>query len=475
MRRHCTFPRTWHVSVSVVLLLAIVLPSAGRVEPATAASHLQPLLAQLATRQPMTPARVIVQTTGTDLDAEHLVARLGGHVAGDLALINAFTASIPAGMLPDLAAAPHVRWISLDGPMIASSTSAPCAPCVNTANLQNAYIQTIGADRVWNEAPYLQGQGVGVAVVDSGINSGLDDLQGANGRSRVVAQAKFNSSTHAMADQFGHGTHVAGIIGGNGADSRGAYIGVAPGVNLINVKVSDDGGAAAVSDVVSGLQWVLNNAAAYNIRVVNLSLNSSVADSYNLDPLDAACEILWNHGIVVVVSAGNSASGSNGGAIYAPANDPFVITVGALDERGLPAPYSSFGVTPDGVAKPDLMAPGTNIISTLASMGTALVKAHPDHVVGQGYFRMSGTSMAAPVVAGAAALLVQSNPALTPDQVKYRLGATAQPLGAGSGAGTVNVYAAVHSGTTASANTGLAPANSSDPGASRSPGMPGTP
>jgi serine protease AprX len=273
---------------------------------------------------------------------------------------------------------------------------------------------------------------------------------------------------------------VAGIIGGNGYNSSGNYMGVAPQVNLINVKVSDDTGNAAISDVVNGLQWVFNNAATYNIRVVNLSLNSTVADSYQVDPLDAAVETLWNAGIVVVVSAGNNGT-TNSGVLYAPADDPFAITVGAVDDLGTVstsddtlASFSAYGTeavsTTTGlsttISKPDLVAPGVNITSVLASSTCNLAVNHPLNVVNSSYFTMSGTSMAAPVVAGAAALLLQANPSLTPGQVKYILTATATPLASSTGTGTgeVNAAAAVtstlNSTATVAANGGLAPAAS---------------
>ena len=147
----------------------------------------------------------------------------------------------------------------------------------------------------------------------------------------LTTTVKFNNGyNQSIFDGFGHGQHVAGIIGGNGRHLGGAYIGVAPKVNLINVKVSDDNGAANASNVVAGLQWVNDNRAVYNIKVVNLSLNSSVAESYHTNPLNAAVEVLWFNKITVVVSVGNI--GKN--ALFPPANDPFVITVGATDDRG---------------------------------------------------------------------------------------------------------------------------------------------
>jgi len=236
---------------------------------------------------------------------------------------------------------------------------------------------------------------------------------------------------------------------------------------VLNVRVSDDQGVSLESDVVNGLQWVYDNKARYNIRVVNLSLNSTTVQSYNTSPLDAACEVLWFHGITVVVSAGNSGSLN----IFAPANDPFVITVGATNDKGTVsladdsvATYSAYGLTESGFSKPDLVAPGTNLVSLLPNNSRLTIsQQHPANRVNGNYFRMSGTSMAAPLVSGAAALLLQSNPNLTPDQVKNRLKQTANhnllqwpaynPLTAG--AGYLDVYAAVHSNLGLSANTNL--------------------
>jgi serine protease AprX len=210
---------------------------------------------------------------------------------------------------------------------------------------------------------------------------------------------------------------------------------------------------------------VLENKATYNIRVVNLSLNSAVAESFNTSPLDAAVEILWFNGVVVVVSAGNKGSS----AIYPPANDPFVITVGAVNDKGTAtltddavASFSAFGNAENGVVKPDLVAPGTNIIARLVNSNMGLAAAHPANKFGSQYFKMSGTSMAAPMVSGAAALLLQDEPGLTPDQVKYRLMATANKSWGGynakkAGAGYLDVYAAIKGTTSGSANTGQLP------------------
>jgi hypothetical protein len=331
-----------------------------------------------------------------------------------------------------------------------TSASGSCVP--------SAYTGAVRADQV---SSTLQGQGVTVAVVDSGITS-QSDLQG-----RIVANNNQTAAPDAN-DIYGHGTHVAGIIGGNGTVSGGARKGIAPQVNLINVKVSGDNGMSYASDLVDGLQWINDNRTAYNIKVVNISMNSAITETYQTSPIDAAVEILWFNGIVVVVAAGNN---GGPGAIYPPANDPFVITVGAADDLGTTsladdgvASFSAYGTTENGFAKPDLVAPGRNLISLNASTNSAIYNNHAPYRVDNAYFRMSGTSMSAPVVSGAVALLLQDEPNLNPDQVKYRLTATANKTWPGynatkAGAGYLDIYAAVNGTTTQTANTGIAASN----------------
>jgi serine protease AprX len=456
--------RTKLYKSSVFLLgLLLVMTLLG---PAVPQSHsmvlrVQPILAQIAASNPDQIVNVIVQKAAGAAQVEKQVLQLGGTALQDLQIINALSARISAGAALEIARSSDVRWVSLDAPVVSSA----CGKCVDTSKLANAYVRAIRADQIWNNSPYLQGTAIGVAVVDSGLNPN-GDLYTQAGVNRQVADVRFNSdSNQNTSDGYGHGTHVASIVGGDGSESGGKYIGVAPLVNIINVKVSNDNGSAMMKDVVAGLQWILENKDTYNIRVVNLSLNSSIAESYNTSPLDAAVEILWFNKIVVVASAGNRGNG----AIYPPANDPFIITVGATDDKGtnglsddLLASFSAYGPTTDGIQKPDLVAPGTNIIARLVNQNMGLAAAHPSNKVGTQYFRMSGTSMAAPMVSGAVALLLQDEPGLTPDQVKFRLMATANKSWSGynasqSGAGYLDVYAAVRGTTTKSANTGIKP------------------
>ncbi len=355
------------------------------------------------------------------------------------------------------------EYVYIDNAQI--TFQSDCPDCFYTDNLESTFAESLGADVLWNESNYLQGQGVTVAVVDSGI-SPHQDFMGANGESRLLAQVDFITPGAALDDYYGHGTHVAGSIGGNGARSGGKYPGVAPQVNLVDVKVMDDLGIGTTSSVVEGLQWIYDNKDLYNIRVVNLSLNSTVTETYHTSALDAALEVLWFNGIVVVVSAGNNGTYASG-VVFPPANDPFVITVGAVDDMGsrdttddVLASFSAFGTTDDGFSKPDIVVPGRNIISPLASDDCNLIIDHPTHAVpgddGTFYFRMSGTSMASGVAAGAVALLLQDEPNLTPDQVKYRLIETARPFSGGNGAGYMDLYQAIHTDTTGNANTDLA-------------------
>lgn len=457
-----------------VLIPLLVLNLLGPTN-AVAGARMHPMLAELAFNAPDQRVAVIIQMADASDEVERLAEKLGGEITADLHLINGFAAEMPAGAVAELARFRSVRWISPDAPMETTSKRDE----IDTSNLQNAYIRAIRADQVWNEArTYIQGQGVTVAVVDSGLyvydKTLLSDFKTPTKPNqdywdqtyRVVGYylaCNADPRPTECAGLYGHGQHILGIVGGDGSASNGSYIGVAPKVNLADVAVSDNYGAATASTVVQGLQWVYDHKEGLDIRVVNLSLNSSVLESYHTSPLAAAVEILWFNGVVVVVSAGNNGTAD----LYPPANDPFVITVGATDDRGTDtiqddviAPFSAYGNTQDGYPKPDLVAPGTNIISTMSDYAILARDLHPDNVVNSTYFRMSGTSTSAPMVAGAAALLLQDEPDLTPDQVKYRLMATANKDWPGydrvkAGAGYLDVFAAVHGSTTESANTGL--------------------
>jgi serine protease AprX len=283
--------------------------------------------------------------------------------------------------------------------------------------------------------------GPAIAVVDSGV----DVSRAADFGARVVQQANFvsgNTSNSRGTDGFGHGTFVAGIAAGQ-ADG---YSGAAPGANIVSLDVLDNSGAGVESDVISACDWIYKNKDRYNIRVANLSLLAGSNASFRYDPLDQAVEKLWLSGVVVVTAAGNFASsGQPSGMPYAPANDPFVITVGAADINGtvattddFNAPWSAYGYTLDGFAKPELGAPGRYMNGAVPTAATMYTQ-HPDRVVAPGYMLMSGTSFAAPVVSGIAADLLALHPTWTPDQVKGALMLSAAQTGPATGAYALGV------------------------------------
>jgi serine protease AprX len=379
--------------------------------------------------------KVIVQYKQVPTRAHYATMRgRGGRLQTKLHMINGAAFTIPVSALAALEADPQVASVTIDHPMNVMD------------DLTN---DATGVDAAWNAG--FNGSGIGVAVIDSGINDSHPDLRNPDGTSRVIYHQDFTgtpttNSSGGQYDLYGHGTHVAGIIGGNGSLSGGEYAGVAPGVSLIDLRALDANGAGTDSTVIAAIQQAIALQNTYNIRIINLSLGRGIPVSYTQDPLCQAVEAAWKSGIIVVVAAGNygrlSLNGSNGyGTITAPGNDPYVLTVGATKSNGSPyaaaatfASYSSKGPTTyDHVVKPDMLAPGNAIVS-LAAPGATLETTYPRDVISgtdgnNDYFRLSGTSMATPAVAGAAALLLQEQSTLTPDQVKARLMKTAYKLG----------------------------------------------
>jgi serine protease AprX len=402
-----------------------------------------------------------------------LVAAARGRVTRELHVINGLAARMSSAQAVKLGHTAGVHAISLNGAIKTQSIGPGSYQSVNTSNLQTTFPKSTHASALWNKpGGGLTGKGVGVAVIDTGIAGNLVDFRTPQtddaSASRVIGSAVTNPDATTATDLYGHGTHVAGIIAGNAnARSpydplRGDYIGVAPDANLVSIKVSDDDGQSSVLDVIYGLQFAVDHKADYNIRVINLSLDSATAQSYTTDPLDAAAESAWFDGIVVVAAAGNR--GDDPDAVsYAPANDPYVITVGATDDNNTDGPaddtiadWSSRGTTQDGVQKPDLYAPGAHIVSNLAP-GSVFTTLCPACVSGGGqYIRAGGTSMAAPMVAGAVADVLQNHTSWRPDQVKaaLRLGANTLP---GAGVKTLEVNHTNDAYPSTPANRGLTP------------------
>ena len=415
------------------------------------------------------------QTAGR---AQQLIRLAGGKPGIALGLIGGASGEMKANHIANLSRNPYVAYIShnrsfeaMDVHAQLGQVSAPTGQAV-----ASTYTEAVGAPQVWNLG--YTGKGVGVAILDSGV-AASNDLQLPT--NRLVASVDFVDSAQApFTDPGGHGTHVAGIVAGNGYDSAGeltgAYKGVAPGANIISVRVIGSDGSAKLDAIIKGIEWSVINRQTYNIRVINLSLGGIAGGPYISDPLSTAVEIAWHAGIVVVAAAGNNGPGA--GTISTPGRDPYVITVGAVDDMGtasltddLMGSFSGRGPTYDGFEKPDLVAPGRRIVS-LRSPGSTLDQQLPDRVTPlvsspSTYFRLTGTSMSTPVVSGIIALMLERNPALTPDQVKFILTRTAQGVPSVTtdarntvGYGSANAYAAVTSNHIDKANRGRRPSNS---------------
>jgi serine protease AprX len=382
-----------------------------------AGTYVQPGLLDRAKGNGDQKLHVIVQSVAGVGDATSKVTGLGS-IRQQLNLIGAVAIDVTAGKLATLAKQPGLV-ITPDSPVHSSGSTA-----AYTSNQMWPY--ETGVATLWGTTLAPAPSAPTIAVVDSGLDAGRTDFSG-----RAYPQVNLDSrNAAATGDQRGHGTFVAGIAAGGAT----GYAGAAPNAKILPIRVIDAKGVALTSDVISACQWILANKAAYNIRVANFSLHAGTATHFYFDPLDRAVEKLWFSGITVVAAAGNYglASGPSG-VVYSPGNDPFVITVGAVDlgnSVGLgndTAPsWSAYGYTEDGFSKPELGAPGRYMIGPVPA-GSTLPAEKPGNVVGPGYMQLSGTSFAAPAVAGAAAQLLARHPGWTPDQVKGALMLTAKP------------------------------------------------
>ncbi|MGB0053009.1 MAG: S8 family peptidase [Terracidiphilus sp.] len=388
-----------------------------------------------------------------------LLGLLGGVVTLLLGTINAVVAIVPYQNLNAIAADPNVKYISLDRAVGARQQEE-----ITAANYSS---EPINAPAVWQKG-YV-GTNIGVAVIDSGItpvpdlfsnsvslslNSLVAQLSDSKSEvapgsvGRIVYSQNFVSGQSDALDHYGHGTHVAGLIAGNGDESTGAqyfrtFYGAAPNANIVNLRVLDENGAGTDSAVIAAIGRAIALKNTYNIRVINLSLGRPIYESYTLDPLCQAVEKARQAGIVVVVAAGNDGRNQNVdlegyGTINSPGNDPYALTVGAMNTVFTPqisddiiASYSSKGPTfVDHFVKPDVVAPG-NLVTSLEYPYDPLAEQNPSFYTWYSfyqnrgsetpsaeYFPLSGTSMATAVTSGAVADLMQAAPNLTPDQVK---------------------------------------------------------
>jgi serine protease AprX len=412
---------------------------------------------------PNAEVAVILQSVGKPSKTlQDILKRQGGKIKRLFTNFDTVSLSLPAGALAALSARDDIEHISLDRPTQASG------------HVENA----TGTDQVRSYAAsptgQLDGTGIGIAILDSGIYQSHVEFLDAAGHSRIAVNVDLTGEGRTD-DPYGHGTHVASLAAGNSRVAAGAYTGVASNAKIINVRVLDSQGRGSMSSTIAGIDWCITNKATYNIRVMNLSLGTVATESYRNDPLCQAVRRAVNAGIVVCVAAGNLGKDDQGhhlyGAIHSPGIEPSALTVGAVNSFGTArqsddrvASYSSCGPTRgyttdssgskhyDNLIKPDLVAPGNKLIGAkspnnrLLQLNAAL-NTNVSAVAERGMMKMSGTSMATPVVAGAAALLLQRNPALSPNLVKAVLEYTADRVTGASnveqGAGELNVAGAV--------------------------------
>jgi serine protease AprX len=427
-----------------LLVLALAAPlaaSAGSHDQGRAwrDSYLAPSLQRAAAQTPAARVPVIVQSTDGAPRAQGALSRFGT-ASTRLGIVDAAAGEIVAADLTKLAETPGLV-ITPDQSVVLDAKPDPKAknPKGNPHATPPAFSSgedwpaAVGVDQLW---PGLATRSPGpsstpsIAFIDSGIDSSRTDFGG-----RVLAQLDMTTLENTSpGDGSGHGTLVAGLAAGSAPHHAGAD----PTAGIVSLDVMDDQGMARTSDVIAAAQWILKNHRQYNIRVANFSLHSATPTSFRWDPLDKAVEKLWFDGVVVVAASGNQGqAGKPTPMAYAPANDPFVITVGALDlhnstspDRADLAPWSAWGYTLDGFAKPELSAPGRGIVGPVPA-GSTLAAEKPAQVINSAegtYMRLSGTSLSAPIVSGIAADLLTLRPALSPDQVKGALMLKARAL-----------------------------------------------
>jgi serine protease AprX len=367
---------------------------------------------------------IVRQAPGAGGVPEALVERTGGTVGRQLGIIDGFAAEVPRAALASLRASRAVRSVTVDQPLRLASIDG-FDPTTSTSSMYGVAQEVTGAGDYWNDG--FTGKGVDVALLDSGVVE-VDGLRG----NKVLygPDLSFESGRGDLRnkDTFGHGTHMAGIIAGRddataevrkGNDTD--FLGMAPDSRIVSLKLADAQGATDVSQVIAGIDWVVQNRDrnGLNIRVINLSFGTDGVQDYRIDPLAYAVEVAWRHGIVVVVAAGNEGFGS--AKLNNPAYDPHVLAVGGASTGGSDKrkddtvpDWSSRG---DGTRNPDIVAPGTSVVS-LRDPGSAVDLSYPSARVADRFFKGTGTSQSAAVVSGAAALVIQQRPSITPDQLK---------------------------------------------------------
>jgi serine protease AprX len=402
------------------------------------------------------PVDAIITSTAGLSDANAKLKGLGVFQKDvkQLGIINGVEAVVPAEQLKKLQGIPGIN-VTPNANVQLSGTTSTVLP--NSTQLWP--YESGNADMWAGDAQLYAGKFPAIAIVDSGVQPRADF------GSRLIASVNLSTiSGNSSADDLrGHGTFVAGIAAGNAPDLAGA----APGAPIVSIKVMDANGQAKTSDVITACQWILDHQGQYNIKVANFSLHSSYSTNSYRDPLDQAVEKLWFKGVTVVAAAGNYGTSATtpSGVVYSPGNDPFVITVGAVDLGGSAkahddslAPWSAWGYTEDGFFKPDISAPGRYMVGPIPA-GSSLAQQKASSLVGTDRIQLSGTSFAAPVVSGTVAQMLVRHPSWTPDQIKGALMRTARKVTAGnpkaSGLGELTASRAAATNVTPNPNLGL--------------------
>ena len=423
-------------------------PPSGGAPARVPAAAIDPGLSEGAVDTP-----VIVQARpGRTAAALDTAAQAGARIGQPLAIVDGFAARVSGPAIAALRSSPDVVAVTVDRSGAFQSTQPTddtgmegTAATEDRASQPSvsAFTEATGASAAWSAG--VTGAGVTVAVLDTGISPMPDLID-------HTIPGPDLSGEDTFIDTYGHGTVMAGIIAGDGGDSNTLRRGVAPDARLVSVKVAGRNGAVDVSTVLAGLTWISAYRQQLGIRVLNLSYGTTSTQSPAVDPLNFAVQRLWNEGVVVVVAAGNGGPGPQ--TITKPGDDPVVLTVGAYDDHGdssarndtVPE-WSSRGPTAQGVAKPDIVAPGRSVVAS-RSYGSAVEAENPSSLVSPSYMKGSGTSEAAAVTSGLAALLLQARPTWTPDQVKQALMSTASPFSqptpdGATGRGRPHVMAAI--------------------------------
>lgn len=356
-------------------------------------SKICPILSAKIMSQSKEELPVIVQLKEGDNELKNGIMSLSTRIRSNLPLINGIACNLTSDIVYRLANSPDIEYISFDSKVFAQLDIA--VPTME-ANFPH--------DKGYN------GDGITIAVIDTGVSPHQDLTRPAN---RIVGFRDFVNKKSSPYDDNGHGTHVAGIIAGNGFSSRGKYKGIAPGANILALKALDENGSGNTSDIIEAVSYAVETKDKYNTKILNLSIGTPANNSYKNDPLCKATEEAIRKGLIIVAAAGNS--GPDERTILSPGISPDVITVGAVDDKrtidhkdDTIAPFSSRGPTKEGFIKPDIVAPGVNI-SSLSN--TKL----------DGYKPLSGTSMATPLISGSAALLLNKDSSLSSRDVKKKL------------------------------------------------------